>query len=325
MHTCCGCRHRSLALCCRRWHRLVCGPELLRSVTVRIPETLAFMPRFRSMCGWLVRRAAPHMAQLRLELHAHLGMPWGAQWGGNDDWQPWWLDFTALLASTLAACGTHGRLAELCLELDAHYKLHLGSWLAPLASLRRLSVTLGDGVVVVSSPLRCLTALQHLSLDAFPSSFDSSVAWEAEAEAAGSGGPLPASLTSLCLSRGGDFDVLPPQVSTLVGRCRPCSDAAARRPRTACLPRMRLPACLPTLAARLHPTRLSTPAGRPAHQPAAAGAAECAGRGGRRFRLASGAAAQPHHSAPGRLRLSPAQLPRPHVAAALAARVPAAS
>ena len=98
---------------------------LLGSVAVSIPDTPAFMPRLRSLCGWLLRRAAPRMVCLRLQLKAYSEAAWGDEEGH------WWrLDFTTTLTAALAACGMHGRLRELCLELDINCHLHLGSWIA---------------------------------------------------------------------------------------------------------------------------------------------------------------------------------------------------
>lgn len=205
-----ACRHRTLALCCRRWRSLACSPELLRSVSASLPDMPAFLQQVHSLCSWLVQRAAPHMTRLQLRLHAFNAAP---EWGDGDG-ELWRLEFTTTLAATLAACGTHGRLTELSLELGMHCSFFLGSWMAPLAGLRRLTVTLGDGIIVATGSLRCLPALRHLSLQAFPYAFRSSVVWEA-------GSALPPSLTSLCLGGEDKVRVLPPQVrTTALGRLR---------------------------------------------------------------------------------------------------------
>lgn len=220
-------RHRGLALCCRGWHRLVCSsPMLLRSVSVSIPNTPAFMTRLRSLCQWLLRRAAPHMEQLRLRLSHEAAGAW------NDVESQWWrLDFTTTLAAAMAACGMHGRLRDLSLQLDIDFSIHLGSWMAPLASLQRLTVTLADGIVILAGSLRCLSVLQHLSIAAFPYSFSTSTTWQA-------GSALPASLTSLCLGGEEGARMLPAQV-----RIRGWAASAGGEQRQLVLQAQALPAC----------------------------------------------------------------------------------
>ncbi len=145
----------------------------------------------------------------------------------------WWrLDFTTTLAAGLAACGMHGRLQELSLELDIDCSIHLGSWMAPLTSLQRLIVTLGNGLIILAGSLRCLSALQHLSIAAFPHSFNTSTMWQA-------GSALPPSLTSLCL--GGELGaMLPSQVRiSRLGWVASAGDNSVTWPckRKRCLPR----------------------------------------------------------------------------------------
>ena len=79
-------RHRLVALVCRRWHRLASSsPLLLRSVSVCIPDTPAFMRRLRSLCQWLVQRAAPHM----LKVQRWSGAMKTATTGGWTSPRPW--------------------------------------------------------------------------------------------------------------------------------------------------------------------------------------------------------------------------------------------
>lgn len=205
------------------------------------------MQRLRSLVQWLVQRAAPHMARPRL----HLSYNYGDSAPGWDDAdREWWRqELTTTLVAALAACGAHGRLTDLCLELDVScggLHLHLGAWLAPLASLRRLTAMLSEGVVYVTSSLRCLAALQHLCLASLGhGDFHTSVEWLR-------GSALPASLTSLCLGSARSAGVLPAQV------CMHADDPAmpgpgppvgsSSWPRAACLPACAQPAALPDAA-----------------------------------------------------------------------------
>lgn len=116
--------------------------------------------------------------------------------------------------------------------------------MAPLAGLQRFSATLSEGIVFVSSSLRCLTALQHLCLAGFSCQFPSSVVWQP-------GSALPVSLTSLCLGGEEQSDVLPHQVrmhAVLIARTDRFGRAAAvslhRLAPTRCPPARRLPACM---------------------------------------------------------------------------------
>ena len=106
---------------------------------------------------------------------------------------------TALVAGTLAALGASGTLRELQLLMGYNMPLPLGSWLAALSSLRRLSITGRETKFTVTGDLRGLTALQSLELDNSHVSF-------------ANGARLPPALTSLYLSAVNGDDPLPQQV-----------------------------------------------------------------------------------------------------------------
>ena len=91
------------------------------------------------------------MAQLRLRLSAYSA----ADWSGEDEAaERWREEFSATLAGAMAVCGLlYSHLRELCLELDISCHLHLGSWLAGLASLQRFEVT--SAMAPSSLPVRC--------------------------------------------------------------------------------------------------------------------------------------------------------------------------
>lgn len=148
-------RHRSAALVCRRWVQLVHSPQLLADVSFSISDddSAGFLRRLRAAGTWLVRRAAPHVRRLQLELIVWMDYTW-------EDQHKW--EAGAALAGPLAACTQLQDLELLVYDVP----LPLGSWLAPLGStLRRLVLATDDDKPLrVGGGLDALWALEQLEL-----------------------------------------------------------------------------------------------------------------------------------------------------------------
>lgn len=150
-----ACRHRALPLVCRRWAHLANAPELLRAVKVawkthrlRDGHILQWL---RSLCAWLVSRAAAHVQHLDLAL---CDLSW-TEWSEEQQ-----AEAEQALESALAACGS---LAELRLMTNLVHSA--GAWVAPLHSLRRLHLTLmSEARDTPVWALHHLTALDQLEL-----------------------------------------------------------------------------------------------------------------------------------------------------------------
>lgn len=203
---------------CRQWAQLVHSPSLLRclsvSVAVRgdffvgLPHEAAvaqmadlqrkqrrFMERLRSLCVWLVQRAAGHVQQLELCLTA----PDLRQADRAADH----LEAAGMLAAALAAqASTLERLhlATHCLVLPT-----LGVWLAPLTRLTHLFLSSGSEELAIRGPLHLAHSLQSLHLGGLP-------VLEPTVE-------LPLGLTRLSMYFGSSEHPLPAQVGSPVPHC----------------------------------------------------------------------------------------------------------
>jgi len=150
------CRHRTLALVCRRWAALVNSPWLLEDIEfdpIRGPQ--AMPARLRHFGAWLVRRAAGHVRCLGLRVECT-----------PDDDVP---DPLPTLMPAVAACctssGAGTRLQELRVLLGIEYGDVDVGWAAALTSLTRLEVDAWGGCSVhLMCPLDHLTAMQDLAL-----------------------------------------------------------------------------------------------------------------------------------------------------------------
>ena len=156
-------------------------------------DDVNYLPRLRSLCEWLTRRAGRHIRRLHLEL------------GGPDaihtHEEP---EALVLLAASLTACNS---MTELHLTGLSIRRLPLGPWLA-LASLRHIRIHSG-GHMSISGSLRSLSALESLELE--PEEREFGIRFTPEAR-------LPVSLTRLCLGYKQDFDFMPDQVR--MGGCQ---------------------------------------------------------------------------------------------------------
>ncbi|EFN53920.1 hypothetical protein CHLNCDRAFT_136129 [Chlorella variabilis] len=229
-------RHRALPLVCRRWAHLANAPELLRAVKVawkthrlRDGHILQWL---RSLCAWLVSRAAAHVQHLDLAL---CDLSW-TEWSEEQQ-----AEAEQALESALAACGS---LAELRLMTNLVHSA--GAWVAPLHSLRRLHLTLmSEARDTPVWALHHLTALDQLEL------LGGRIRLQP-------GAGLPSSLTSLRLG-GTRPGVLTQQVHALaslrsltLSGCAHEADALEALARLASLRRLevvrcRVPSCLPWL------------------------------------------------------------------------------
>ena len=160
---------------------------LLQNVALRFSGSLQ-LPRLRSFCEWMLKRASQHVQHLNLT--AATDHKKAAEESG------------VLLAAALAACGASGSLRELQLELNMKQQpFFCTSWLAALHSLRHLTISI-TGEVAVTASLAPLSALEELTLEG------SSLQLSPTAR-------LPASLTRLRLVGAMDSETLPSQVWSL--------------------------------------------------------------------------------------------------------------
>jgi hypothetical protein len=91
---------------CRHWRQLADSPPLLRSLAIRMDNQYTFLPRLRSPSEWVMRRAAGHVRQLRLQIR-----PSFATADDHID------TLSALIRGMLNACGRAGGLSALDLSL----------------------------------------------------------------------------------------------------------------------------------------------------------------------------------------------------------------
>ncbi|KAL4421333.1 hypothetical protein ABPG75_010624 [Micractinium tetrahymenae] len=136
-------RHR-LAVVARRWQEAANSPALLRCLALRL---FTCFEGDRELSDWFLQRAAQHVQQLKIEVHAEEAStpPDEAQW--EQQAEVW-----GLVQGMLMACAGSGQLAGLHLELytDSDCPFVLGAWFTALSgSLRRLFVESWDGGPVV--------------------------------------------------------------------------------------------------------------------------------------------------------------------------------
>lgn len=136
---------------CRCWAHVVYNLEHLWRFDVYCYDSERLLPRLRSLGEWLVRRVAPRLRELNLDVSGCSNIDEHLQ-----------TDATAILAAVVAVCGAAGQLSSLHLQVG--WPLSVSSWLVPLGgSLQSMSIN-GSPTVRVSSSLAALTALQELSL-----------------------------------------------------------------------------------------------------------------------------------------------------------------
>ena len=140
-----------MPLVCKRFAALCSSPELLQTITVQLTEP-ALLPKLRSLCRWLVRRAAGHADVLEIALE-RTDRSQGPSLVGEDG-----AEAVAALAAAVAACDAAEPLLRLDLELDAlGVPLRLSAWAAALGKyLYHLRVATSGALDVVCS----LTGLQ---------------------------------------------------------------------------------------------------------------------------------------------------------------------
>lgn len=144
-------RHRTLALVCRRWAELVHSPALLTDAQLTERDPAALIPRLRSFCTWVSRRAARHVRRLSLQVNLN-----GVQHES---------EFLGLLAAATTACSASGQLQDLSLKICHHPSSMPLSWVAALTSLRRLVIDADlSSAVDVCGSFDHLTNLQELEL-----------------------------------------------------------------------------------------------------------------------------------------------------------------
>jgi hypothetical protein len=185
---------------CTRLRQLADSPDLNSSVTIAFSGG-GCLPRLRSFCAWLVRRAGS-VQRLKLDLswnfhdeHAEAGV------AGICD-----VEAAGLVYAALGACGNAGALQALVLSVEAgRIPFSCSSW---LTSLRRLALQCNaDAQVEIAHSLQPLSELEDLWLC---SGGDS-----AHPLRLGAGIGLPPSLTRLFLTRESS-PRLPPQVGMLM-------------------------------------------------------------------------------------------------------------
>lgn len=113
---------RALPLVCRTWHQPSLSPQLLRALRITLPQ--GSLPRLRSLCEWLVLRAAGHVRRLEIDLFC-TDIPLEQQEECHE-----------LVSAMLAGCGAAGSLEYLFLAQAFTSGLHLPS--AAVVALRTL-------------------------------------------------------------------------------------------------------------------------------------------------------------------------------------------
>lgn len=108
---------------CRSWRQLSRSPLMLRELDIRV-QVKAHLPRLRSLCEWLVLRAAGHVGRLELSLSSARLPP-----AAHGEWHQ-------LIAAALAACGAAGSLHHLTLGVGGACAIQLTS--ATVVALRGL-------------------------------------------------------------------------------------------------------------------------------------------------------------------------------------------
>ncbi|PRW45211.1 mitogen-activated kinase 3 [Chlorella sorokiniana] len=156
-------RHQALPLTCRRFSRLVNSPQLLRTVefdsiisydSPDMRKTAPDLAWAQSFACWAVRHAAGTAHRLLLNLGASFRSPSGEP---NAIWSE--------ALGVLAACGAAGSLQEVQLYVQ-FCTASLPAWLpVALRGVRRLDLTIKEGMLTVDVPLAAMTALTSLRLE----------------------------------------------------------------------------------------------------------------------------------------------------------------
>lgn len=193
-----------MPLVSKRWRDLTHSPALLRQLAIELRKTNALPALLRSLSAGLLRRAAGHVASLRLALDASCTYQTGVATtpgtavfeevapsaGAGAEAEDGLHAVQAGLACCLAACDAPGprSLSSLVLDLDYLPLCLADPWATgALRNLRQLSVRTFGAPLSVSAPLHTLDRLAELSLDGAPL-------------ALGEAARLPAGLTRLHLA-----------------------------------------------------------------------------------------------------------------------------